>query len=111
MIEGRVHGDVACGTLLQRASGVVVGNINAENVRIGGTVRGNIVASAVALQSTARVMGDITYDALLMAPGSQVHGRLCRQASGSQDTAGHMEGSRSQGATEPIEDDPDKPLQ
>ena len=86
LIEGRVHGDVTCGTLLQRASGVVVGNINAGKVRIGGTVRGDIVASAVALQSTARVMGDITYDALLMEPGSQVHGRLCRQASGSQDT-------------------------
>lgn len=79
LVEGRVEGDVTCGTLVQRAGGTVVGNINADRVRVGGTVRGDIVAGAVALQSTGRVIGDITYDALLMAAGARVDGRLCRR--------------------------------
>ncbi len=79
LIEGRVEGDVTCGTLVQRAGGTVVGNINADRVRVGGTIRGDIVAGAVSLQSTGRVIGDITYDALLMAAGSRVDGRLCRR--------------------------------
>jgi cytoskeletal protein CcmA (bactofilin family) len=81
LVEGSVRGSVTCETFLQGASGSVVGNIRADKVRIGGTIRGDIAASAISLQSTARVIGDITYDALLMAAGSQVDGRLLRRTS------------------------------
>ncbi len=111
-IEGRVEGDVTCGTLVQRAGGTVVGKINADRVRVGGTIRGDIVAGAVSLQSTGRVIGDITYDALLMAAGSRVDGRLCRRGDLSEHMGGEAElaPTVSSGVTQPTESPSHYPL-
>lgn len=75
-IDGRVEGDIACASLVQGESSEVVGGIAAETARLAGTVRGSISARELVILRTARITGDVTYDALTIEQGAQVDGRL-----------------------------------
>jgi cytoskeletal protein CcmA (bactofilin family) len=78
-IDGRIDGHVRCFVLSQGPSGVVSGDIQAEEVRIGGLVEGAIIAANVTLEATARITGDISYQTISIAAGAQVDGRLDRR--------------------------------
>lgn len=75
-VEGRINGDLRCGTLLLGENSVIAGNIRAERVRVSGTVEGSIETQDIAVESTARVAGDIVYSRLKVASGGIVHGNL-----------------------------------
>jgi cytoskeletal protein CcmA (bactofilin family) len=77
-IDGRVDGDVRCDTLLIGEGGNIIGEINADKVRVLGAVTGTITARAVELARTARVIGDITHDSLTVEAGAFVEGRFNR---------------------------------
>ena len=77
-VDGRVHGDVRCGFLVIGEQGAIIGEINAETVRVLGSVTGQISAKAVELAKTARVVGDITHDSLSVEAGAHVEGRFNR---------------------------------
>jgi cytoskeletal protein CcmA (bactofilin family) len=81
-IDGKVTGDVRCGTLSQGESGEVHGNIIAEEARLAGLVDGAVEAGSLGLDSSARVTGDILYDTLMVAAGAEVEGRFRRRRSG-----------------------------
>jgi cytoskeletal protein CcmA (bactofilin family) len=78
-IDGRIDGHVRCAALCQGESGVVAGNINAEDARIAGLVEGDVFATNLILEPTARIKGDITYQTISIAAGAQVDGRLARR--------------------------------
>lgn len=75
-IEGRVHGDVRCSTLILGERSAVTGNVFAERVRVSGTVDGGIETTDLAIESTARVTGDVTYSRLRIANGGIIQGSM-----------------------------------
>lgn len=76
-IDGRVEGDIACASLVQGESSEIVGGITAESVRLAGTVRGSISTRELVILKSARIHGDVQYDALTIEQGALVDGRLC----------------------------------
>jgi cytoskeletal protein CcmA (bactofilin family) len=75
-IDGRVEGDVSCTALIQGEASEIVGAVNAETVRLAGIVRGTINARELVILKSARIEGDVHYDALTIEQGAQVEGRF-----------------------------------
>ncbi|WP_132388525.1 polymer-forming cytoskeletal protein [Novosphingobium sp. PhB165] len=75
-IDGRVTGDISCKSLVQGDASEIAGAISAETVRIAGFVRGSISAREVVILRTARIEGDVSYDALTIEQGARLEGRL-----------------------------------
>ncbi|MGQ0659895.1 bactofilin family protein [Sphingosinicella sp.] len=79
-LDGRIDGHVRCASLCQSQSGVITGDIIAEEARIGGLVEGTVAARSVVIEASGRVAGDVAYDTITIAAGAQVEGRLARRA-------------------------------
>jgi cytoskeletal protein CcmA (bactofilin family) len=75
-VNGRIEGDVRCGILHQGPSGVIVGNIFAEEVHLSGLADGTVGAALVVLETSARVTGDVTYETLSIRGGARIEGRV-----------------------------------
>lgn len=78
-VDGRVEGDITCASLVQGQSSEVVGAIRAETARLSGTVRGSITANELVILKTARIEGDVHYDALTIEQGAEVDGRFAHR--------------------------------
>ena len=78
-IDGRIEGSVRADTLIQGASGTILGDIVAESAQIGGLIDGAVRARIVTLEPTARITGDVTYETLSIAAGAAIEGRLTRK--------------------------------
>ena len=75
-IDGKIEGDVACTSLVQGEGSVIAGAIRADTARLAGTVRGSIDAAELVILRTARIFGDVHYDALTIEQGAQVDGKF-----------------------------------
>ena len=77
-VDGRIEGALhRADTLVIGAGGTVVGNVEAREVVIGGTLLGSLSASTrVEVQATATVNGDIRAAAVLLVEGGTVHGHV-----------------------------------
>ncbi|WP_225011227.1 bactofilin family protein [Novosphingobium percolationis] len=78
-IDGTIEGDIACAALVQGEASTIRGNIAAKSVRLSGTVHGNIEATELVILKTARIEGDLRYDALTIEHGSRIDGHLARR--------------------------------
>ena len=78
-IDGSVEGDIACSSLVQGETSTVKGAIKAESARLAGTVEGSITARELVILKSARIMGDVFYDALTIEQGAQVEGRFAHR--------------------------------
>lgn len=79
-IDGRVKGDIACAALVQGEASVIEGAVKAQSARLSGTVHGAIEAGELVILRTARIHGDVSYDALTIEQGAQVDGRFAPRA-------------------------------
>lgn len=86
-LDGKVTGDVSCGSLTQGESGEVRGNIKAAEARLAGLVDGAVEAGVLTLEASARVTGDILYESLSVAAGAEVEGRFKRRRGGADGSA------------------------
>lgn len=75
-VDGRVEGDIACAALVQGESSSVMGAIEAESACLAGHVIGSIHARDLVVLKTARIEGDVHYDALTIEQGAEVEGRF-----------------------------------
>ncbi|MEZ5734526.1 MAG: polymer-forming cytoskeletal protein [Novosphingobium sp.] len=75
-IDGRVEGDIVCAGLVQGETSEIVGGVSAESARLAGQVHGSINARELVILKTARIHGDVHYEALTIEQGAQVDGRL-----------------------------------
>ena len=77
-IVGNVRSDrMLASTLSVSEGGSIEGNVEAQNVRLDGTVKGDIYASGrVILGATARVEGNLHYGVIEMTLGAQIMGKL-----------------------------------
>lgn len=78
-IDGAIEGDVSCTSLVQGESSEVVGAITAETARLAGKVRGSISARELVILKTARIEGDVFYDALTIEQGAHVEGKFAHR--------------------------------
>jgi cytoskeletal protein CcmA (bactofilin family) len=84
-IDGRVEGSLhRADTLIIAAGGTVVGDVEAREVVIGGSLCGTLTVSGrVEVQSTASVEGDIRAAAVLLQEGGTVRGHVAIHPIGS----------------------------
>jgi cytoskeletal protein CcmA (bactofilin family) len=75
-LEGRIEGDVDCGTLLQGAESQIVGNVRAESARLAGSIEGTVRVRQLTVERTARITGDVEYENITMENGGHIDGRL-----------------------------------
>ncbi len=87
-IDGSVEGDIACAALVQGEGSTITGAVTAETARLAGTVVGSISARELVILKTARIDGDVHYDALTIEQGAEVEGRFAPRATGKAPEAG-----------------------
>ena len=80
-IDGKVQGDVVCGSLVQGEGSVIMGKVVAESARLSGKVEGSIEAADLVIEASARITGDVLYQNLTIAPGGQVEGKFKHRSS------------------------------
>ena len=75
-VDGKIEGDIACASLVQGETSHISGGISAQNARLAGRVTGSINAKELVVLRTAKIEGDVQYDALTIEQGAQVEGRF-----------------------------------
>lgn len=83
-IDGNVEGAIACAALVQGEGSTIRGSIKADSARLSGTVHGPIEAGQLVILKTARIHGDVTYDALTIEQGAQVDGKFAHRVAESE---------------------------
>lgn len=79
-VDGRIDGHVRCGQLSQGESGIIAGDLTADDARIAGLVEGTVSAATLTVEATGRIAGDVTYETISIAAGARIDGRLARRA-------------------------------
>jgi cytoskeletal protein CcmA (bactofilin family) len=79
-VDGRVEGDIRCASLVQGETSEVHGAVIAETARLAGRVVGSITARELVILKSARIEGDVHYDALTIEQGAEVEGRFSPNA-------------------------------
>ena len=79
-VDGRIEGDIACSSLVQGEQSTIEGSITAETARLAGAVKGTISAKQLVVLKSARLEGDVHYDALTIEQGAAVEGRFAPSA-------------------------------
>jgi cytoskeletal protein CcmA (bactofilin family) len=79
-VDGEIEGDVAGKEIIIGETGQVTGMVSGERVIVRGKIAGAIRSMTVALQSSARVEGDIHHMSLAIEQGAEFDGR-CRRPS------------------------------
>ncbi len=75
-IDGRIDGDVTCASLVQGAASVIRGAVTADTAKVAGTIEGSINAEHLVVESTARIIGDVSYAELTVASGGVIDGQM-----------------------------------
>lgn len=75
-IDGRIEGDVRCGSLVQGAESQIFGRVEAEDARLAGSVEGSVHARQLTVERTARITGDVEYETIMVEQGGHIDGRL-----------------------------------
>lgn len=80
-MDGAFSGSLdVSGNILVGESAEITADINARNISIAGTVRGNITGSKVQLLRTGRIWGDINAAALTTEEGAFIDGKISMTA-------------------------------
>lgn len=75
-VDGTIEGDISCASIVQGEDSVITGSVEAATARLAGTVRGSINSTELIILQSARIEGDVHYDALTIEQGAQVEGRF-----------------------------------
>lgn len=75
-VDGKIEGDISCSSLVQGESSEIHGAVQAESARLAGRVNGSITARELVILRSARIEGDVNYDALTIEQGAEVEGRF-----------------------------------
>lgn len=78
IIEGRVEGEITLKKhLVIESTGIILADIQTENITIKGEMRGNMNASdKVEIHSAARVVGDIVAPRVVIEDGAKFKGHI-----------------------------------
>lgn len=81
-LEGTVEGNIKSVRLTVGETGIVNGDVSADDVRVQGKVVGTIRASTVELAGTGHVTGDILHERLSVENGAFLNGHCRRMSDG-----------------------------
>ncbi len=73
-LPGYVNGSVEAAAIVIEEAGEVEGELHAASVTIKGRFKGQVIGGKVALHTSARVTGEITYESLSIETGAEVEG-------------------------------------
>ena len=76
LISGKVTGNVKTNSLTLETSGVISGNVKAEDTELMGTQKGNISSKRLAILDGATLRGNITCEELIVEHGSNITGKI-----------------------------------
>ena len=79
-VDGSVLGDLVCASLVQGETSRIEGAIAADTARLSGMVKGTITARDLVILKSARIEGDVHYEALTIEQGAQVNGKFAPDA-------------------------------
>lgn len=74
--DGRMEGDLHCGSLTIGESAEVTGSVVAETVIIHGKLKGTIRARRVRLERSAKVLGDVWHEIISIEAGAHIEGQF-----------------------------------
>lgn len=75
-IDGRVEGDVNCGTLAQGSESQIYGSVTAEVARLAGAIEGTVRVKTLTVERSAKITGDVEYENITIENGGHIDGRL-----------------------------------
>ena len=75
-IDGRVDGDVNCGSLVQGTESRIHGAVKAETARLAGAIEGSVSVRQLTIERAARITGDVEYETIAIENGASIDGRL-----------------------------------
>jgi cytoskeletal protein CcmA (bactofilin family) len=75
-VDGVVVGDLVCASLVQGEASRIEGALTADTARLAGTVTGTITVRELVILKTARIEGEVHYEALTIEQGAQVDGKF-----------------------------------
>ncbi len=75
-IDGRIEGDVNCGSLAQGADSQIFGNVTAEAARLAGMIEGTVRVRHLTIERSAKIIGDVEYESITIENGGNIDGRL-----------------------------------
>ncbi|MCW3836332.1 polymer-forming cytoskeletal protein [Sphingomonas canadensis] len=75
-IDGRVEGDVNCGTLAQGSESQIFGSVTAEVARLAGAIEGTVRVKTLTVERSAKITGDVEYENITIENGGHIDGRL-----------------------------------
>lgn len=78
-VLGTLDGGIDARFLRVGSDAMVTGQVNAEEVIIGGKLRGTVKAQHIALEATADVEADLQYETIEIESGARVMGRFLPQ--------------------------------
>ncbi len=93
-IDGRVEGDVNCGSLAQGAESQIFGSVTAESARLAGAIEGTVRVRQLTIERSAKISGDVEYENITIENGGHIDGRL-KHMSTIQAAAAPVSGPRS----------------
>lgn len=74
--SGKIQGNIKCQNFNLRSTGLVKGDIIAEQVRICGEFHGTIKAKNVIIAETGKIVGNIFYESLSISDGAYIDGQF-----------------------------------
>jgi cytoskeletal protein CcmA (bactofilin family) len=77
-LDGQLHGDVHCASLIVGESSRLEGGVIAEDVVIRGRLKGSVRALRVTLESKCHVEGDLIHQSLAIEQGALFEGKSRR---------------------------------
>lgn len=107
-IDGKVIGNVISdkedkSMLSVSEQGTIEGDVHVANIILNGTVIGNVYAyERVELAQNARVTGNVYYNLIEMAMGSEVNGNLVHQIEGNKSAPQSTESTDTGTPTSPV---------
>lgn len=75
-VDGRVEGDVVCGSLAQGADSQIFGSVTAETARLAGAIEGTVRVKTLTIERSAKITGDVEYENITIENGGHIDGRL-----------------------------------
>lgn len=75
-IDGRVEGDVNCGSLAQGTDSQIFGSVTADVARLAGSIEGTVRVKTLTVERSARITGDVEYENITIENGGNIDGRL-----------------------------------
>lgn len=75
-VDGRIEGDVNCGSLAQGAESQIFGSVTAETARLAGAIEGTVRVKQLTIERSAKITGDVEYENITIENGGHIDGRL-----------------------------------